>query len=288
MNIQEAKNQIHILDYLSQKGIFPVKKCCNDHWFKGVYREENTPSLKVNASLNRWYDHGTGTGGNIIDLALKLGNLTVKDALADILNTKENSFSFQAQQSDLTVENNTKVSNLIILREQGLQNRALLQYAAERGITENIAKKYCVEVYYKIISSGKYFFSIAFKNDLGGYALRNKYFKNASSPAGVTSIGFDKPKVKVFEGFFDFLSFKMLSNTNDYDAIILNSLAHINQVEESLLNYDSIELYLDNDTSSKNLKSKLRRRYESVVVDKSDGYSDFKDLNEMLISTRGI
>lgn len=39
-------------------------------------RRENTPSFKVNAAKNLWYDHGAGRGGTIIDLAMELEGLS--------------------------------------------------------------------------------------------------------------------------------------------------------------------------------------------------------------------
>ena len=35
-------------------------------------RQEQTPSFKVETTLNCWYDFGLGRGGNIIDLATEM------------------------------------------------------------------------------------------------------------------------------------------------------------------------------------------------------------------------
>ncbi len=66
LSIEEAK-QTDLVDYLSKSGHQPAKVRGNDYWYLSPLREEKTPSFKVNRKLNRWYDHGLGKGGNIID-----------------------------------------------------------------------------------------------------------------------------------------------------------------------------------------------------------------------------
>jgi len=53
----EAK-QIDMVDYLSALGHRPQKVRNSDYWYL---------SPLVNRSLNIWYDHGIGKGGNLID-----------------------------------------------------------------------------------------------------------------------------------------------------------------------------------------------------------------------------
>ncbi len=67
MNISEAK-QIRIVDYLASIGFRPVKVRGMSHWYLAPYRNEKTPSFKVNDYRNEWYDFGTGKGGDIISL----------------------------------------------------------------------------------------------------------------------------------------------------------------------------------------------------------------------------
>ena len=53
----------------------------------------------------------------------------------------------------------------------------------------------------------KYTMAIGFKNDSGGYELRNPYFKGSSSPKDITTFNNGAKEATVFEGFIDFLSF---------------------------------------------------------------------------------
>lgn len=282
MNVQTAKTQIAIIDYLASKGYVPVSHNSVDYWYLSPFRNEKTASFKVNSVLNKWFDHGIGQGGNIIDLALKMGCKSVKGALDDISKIQPDIFSFH-QHENFDRENKPKCSNITIVKHQAVQNLALIEYAVSRGISEQVLKKYCSETYYRTSITGKMYFSISFSNDIGGYALRNKYFKTATSPSGITTINNRKSRLILFEGFFDFLSYKTLNIENDEDYLVLNSISFIDNAEAKFLNYDLIELYLDNDTASTKLKRILISKYRNVI-DKSTTYIDFKDLNEMLVS----
>jgi len=68
----EQANRMDLVDYLENLGHFPKKIKNNDYWYLSPFREEKTPSFKVNRKLNLWYDHGTGTGGRITPETFKL------------------------------------------------------------------------------------------------------------------------------------------------------------------------------------------------------------------------
>ena len=55
MNIEEAK-RIPLEDYLRRMGVAPVKQQGDSIWYCSPFREEKTPSFKVSASRNLWYD----------------------------------------------------------------------------------------------------------------------------------------------------------------------------------------------------------------------------------------
>ncbi len=69
LSIEEAR-QTDMVDYLSKLGYEPAKVRGINYWYLSPLREERTPSFKINRKLNRWYDHGLGKGGNIIDFAI--------------------------------------------------------------------------------------------------------------------------------------------------------------------------------------------------------------------------
>ena len=63
---------------LAKLGHFPTRSTEKEAWFLSPFRSETQASFKVSKKLNRWYDHGAGKGGNVIDLICLLNNGTVK------------------------------------------------------------------------------------------------------------------------------------------------------------------------------------------------------------------
>ena len=68
MNIAQIK-QIDLVDYLRAIGFSPAKESDKSAWYHAPYREDRTPSFKVNKDKKIWYDFGTAQSGDIIDLA---------------------------------------------------------------------------------------------------------------------------------------------------------------------------------------------------------------------------
>ncbi|HEY1872118.1 MAG TPA: CHC2 zinc finger domain-containing protein, partial [Chitinophagaceae bacterium] len=94
LSVKEVKNT-DIVDYLSTLGFKPSKVSRNDYWYISPFRDEKTPSFKVNRNLNRWYDFGDGKGGNLVDFGVQFHQCTV----ADFLRKMKSSFSFQQQSN---------------------------------------------------------------------------------------------------------------------------------------------------------------------------------------------
>ena len=65
----EAMKRYPLEDFLARLGHHPVQRRANAIWYRSPYREEHTPSFKVNPEKNLWFDFGEGKGGNIFALA---------------------------------------------------------------------------------------------------------------------------------------------------------------------------------------------------------------------------
>ncbi len=87
-------NQIDLVDYLQKSGHQPTKIRNNDYWYLSPFREENTPSFKVNRKLNIWYDHGIGKGGNFVDFGIQFYNCSISEFLQKLEGKSELDFSF--------------------------------------------------------------------------------------------------------------------------------------------------------------------------------------------------
>ncbi|ASV29295.1 toprim domain-containing protein [Maribacter cobaltidurans] len=263
---------------LAKLGHFPTKENDKEAWFLSPFRLETQASFKVSKTLNRWYDHGEGTGGNVIDLVCKISQCTVKEALR-IIGEDKSSFLFQ-QRPSFKVEQQDKI---FVKEVKELTHYALRGYLSSRSISTATAKKYISEVHYSF--KNKNYFAIGFKNDSGGWELRNKYYKNCSSPKDITHIKKGNGKLIVTEGVFDLLS--LLSYNEileaEYDFSVLNSTAFVSKAMEIMKGYLQIDLYLDNDTNGKRTTERLMA-HSNNCLDKSMLYQGFKDMNEWLIS----
>ncbi len=264
---------------LAKLGHFPTTTNDKEAWFLSPFRSETQASFKVSKRLNRWYDHGEGTGGNIIDLVCKMRQCTVKEALR-IIGEDKNSFLFQ-QRPNFKVEQQDEIS---VKEVKELTHYALRRYLSSRSISTATAKKYISEVHYGF--KNKNYFAIGFKNDSGGWELRNKYYKNCSSPKDITHIKKGNGKLIVTEGVFDLLS--LLSYNEileaEYDFLVLNSTAFVSKAMEIMKGYLQIDLYLDNDSNGRRTTQKLMA-HSNNCLDKSMLYEGFKDMNEWLVKS---
>ncbi|MEO7314930.1 MAG: toprim domain-containing protein [Ginsengibacter sp.] len=278
LSIGEVK-EIDMVNYLSRLGFEPAKIRSVDYWYLSPLRNENTPSFKINRKLNRWYDHGIGKGGNLIDFAILFNDCTVGEFLQKV---NDESFIFRSiPDSFIQYKPEPKIS---ILKEEPICSFALLRYLKERRISIDIAAKFCREVRYGL--NQKEYYGIGFKNDGGGYEIRTPYFKTSSSPKGITTIQNNAQQVIVFEGFFDFLSFMSLhkdQDPTDIDFVILNSVSFFEKARLFMEKHLSVRLYLDRDETG-NKFSKYALSISSKYTDESRLYKHHKDLNNWLIN----
>ena len=83
MQLHDIK-QISIVDYLARSGYKPKLTKGVNYWYYSPLRSELTPSFKVNAERNQWYDFGTGDHGDIIDLVCALQHCSTAEAMRSL------------------------------------------------------------------------------------------------------------------------------------------------------------------------------------------------------------
>ena len=261
---------------LAKLGHFPARSTEKEAWFLSPFRSESQASFKVSKKLNRWYDHGAGKGGNVIDLICQITNATVKEALK-LISEDESCFFFQ-QQHTLKKEEEERFS-LKIREIKELSHRALQGYLRSRNIAIATARKLVKEIHYEY--NDNVYFAIGLRNASGGWELRNKYYKSSTSPKDSSHIKNGKEKLIVTEGMFDMLSiletYKGLEK--HYDFLVLNSTAFLERALDIIDGYDQIELYLDNDANGQRTTQDLLA-FSSKCTDKAALYSGYKDVNQ--------
>jgi len=276
LNCEKARN-ISIVKTLENLGHFSKKESEKEAWFLSPFRSETQASFKVDLKINRWYDHGENKGGNVIDLIMSLKNYSVPEALS-FLSDDITSFSFHQQPKILETESTQEFE---IIEIKNIEHQALIDYVESRSIPKEIAKVYCVEIYY--MRNCKKYFSLGFINDNQGYELRNKYFKGCIGNKSITTIKNGGNEVVVFEGFMDFMTYKSIYNTKHLkeDYIICNSTALVQKIVPKLDKYKAVYVCFDNDESGRKATQYLRENHKTII-DCSMAYSGYKDLNEYL------
>lgn len=273
--------EFDMVDYLFELGFEPVNIRNVDHWYLSPFRNERTASFKVNRQLNCWYDHGIGLGGNLVDFAVTFYQCSVRE----VVRIFSDYLSFH-QPTTHTALNISTVSrrNIEIFSSGALTSPSLIRYIASRCVPEEIAAKYCQQVYYKVRE--RQYFALGLKNNSGGYELRNSFAKVASSPKDITTIQNGASVVSVFEGMFDFLSYKTIAanaSETQEDYVILNSISFFGRSRDLLDRYEQVNLYLDRDAAGFKC-SMAAREISEKYKDGSLVYQGFKDLNEWLVS----
>lgn len=271
--------ELDMVAYLSTLGIEPIKSKGNNYWYLSPLRNEKTASFKINRKLNRWYDFGMGSGGNLIDFAILFHGCTVGEFIKSL-------------QGNLLLKGHTPLNSPVATQSDAIHIRqikplvhpALLHYLFSRCIPVPIAKKHCREIHFEM--NGKNCFAIGFLNDAGGYELRNVFFKGSSSPKAITHLKNGAETLAVFEGFMDYLSYLTMpefKSSQAMDFLILNGVAFFKKSLPLMNSYNRVMLYLDNDTAGQNC-SRMARLQRERFTDESSLYKNENDLNDFLVN----
>ncbi|KQT20286.1 hypothetical protein ASG31_17835 [Chryseobacterium sp. Leaf404] len=265
-------------EVLLSLGHLPTKQNEKEAWYLNPFANESQASFKINKSLNYWYLFSEGIGGTNTDFIKKYLNASVNEVLAWV--EKQSFSSFQQQSiSNQKAENLSKQYEIIEIKK--VQHPALLEYLRERKVGNQT--QFLDEIHYRM--KDKNYFGIGFKNDSGGYEIRNKYSKICLGKKDISTIKNRSESLRIFEGFFDFISFKNVEKfleKEPVDYLVLNSVSMISKIKNSIENYENIELYFDNDEAGNRAVEMIKNENKNAE-DCRVLYSDFKDLNDWMI-----
>ena len=272
--------QISIRYYLAERSLYPTKDNPRYGLYLSPLREEHTPSFKVDYEQNLWYDFGLGEGGSIIDLVMCMELCDAGEAIQRL----ERHIDGMSVSTFLRKNPVPKRSSSIIVEKvRLLENSALLDYLAERGIDLDTARVHCLEVDYRV--ADKSYFAVGFRNDTGGWELRSPQFKGSSAPKSITTFDRHGDTALLFEGFFDLLSYLTLQHkpTPAVDTAVLNSVVNLPRALPFLARHATIHTFLDNDEAGRLTLERLRSALPgATVIDRAESYRTHKDLNESL------
>lgn len=292
MNIDHA-NGIPLPEILARLDLHPKRLSGNKALYSSPLRKEKTPSFWVYLNTNSWYDYGAGIGGDVVNFVCQFlkstrEDHTATDALRWIRNMSGQEILVPPVGFDKSQD---QTSPLTIRSVASIRHIALIRYLESRNISLEIAKAHLKEVVIDNIITGKSFFALGFKNEDGGYELRNPFFKGSTSPKTVTFIrGAVRPakRIHLFEGFMDYLSvvsrlgYSYLSG----DSIILNSVNALPKAYPYIkgYGYQTVYSWLDNDKAGNNavrlLSEFIQTQKEMRYVRMNKMYAPHKDVNE--------
>ena len=274
MNCKQANENISIKEVMESFSLFPSKEHPKTAYYYAINRQERTPSLLVNYVKNIAFDFGTGKQYDVVSIVQELKQCTVSDAL-EYLEKFDFSFQKPSVTEAITAENTNQ-----ILEVKEVIHPALLDYLKSRKLESQ--KSALSEVHYRI--NTKRYFGLGFKNDSGGYEIRSRFSKICLGKKDITSIKNGSDTVRIFEGFTDYLSFRILEKSlekNPSDYLVLNSVSMVAKAENLLKTYKAAELYLDNDKAGDEATKKLNSQFPNAENCRLL-YKNFKDLNEFL------
>lgn len=304
MNCEQANTSIALTDLMEVLGYQVRKKeRGNTEWrYLSPFRKEADPSFYINVKDNCWFDHGEGEGSrSVVDFAIKYLQSNGKTSnVSDALNwlkslgfggiTTKPLFTTQSKGDETSQDDIPR--DLEFIRAKPVTHPAIFQYLNGRGIPDNLIIKYLEEVQYRNLKKNKVYFGFSMKNRGAGYEVRSAsdtpVFKSALIKRDISIIkGIGQRKTaNVFEGMTDFLSLMVFLKTDALsgDSIIMHSLSSMRDTLEYIneMDYDLVNLWLDNDKSGLKMAHKLEVELAEDVLNQSGRYSPYDDLNKAL------
>lgn len=273
----KIKKEFPVLDYfqsLVKSGFLKYEGIHGKEYFFGLI-EQRTGSIAVDDKANVWYDHAAGKGGDIIAAVQEFENKTFFQSV-EILSGSVPVREFVPRQKPEIAQ------KIVVEKVSEISHDALIQYIRGRGIDLQDIASFGKEVHWR--NKGKRYFAVGFPNESGGWVLRSSIFKGNILGGGISIQVLGNVKsIKVFEGWFDFLSYLKLSGATDFKAIILNSTANLSMrlMLDILKEEQKVELYLDNDPTGEGCTCEFIKTAQLLQYCRQTGLTTYWDLESL-------
>lgn len=269
-------NDVDIVEYLASQGYIPETDRNGKARYCSPIREgDSDPSFIVFRRNNTWHDFGTGQGKSLVDLGMILHRCSAVDFVLKFDALVRNPLP-KAKPPKGIVENKVK-----ILDTGPLTDYELTRYVrSTRKIPLDIARRFCGQAHFEI---NKQHLGVAFRNDQGGYELRNGYMKVSSLPKDSTFIDNGSNVLDVLEGCFDFLTdvtMHIWQNLPLPNFLVLNGTGFFNQKIPLMLEHDRVNLLLDHGKGARKFTKIGLSLDKKKFFDESWFFSSNDDLNE--------
>ena len=252
---ERIKRDFPIVDYfqsLVSSGLLKYEGIQGKEYFFG-FLTQRTGSIAVDANANVWYDHSAGRGGDIIEAVQVFEDKSFTESIQRLSDSPPERIIIPKKKS-------VTAPKIVVENVREISHGALVNYIRERGLEPDEISQFAKEVHWK--NKGNIYFAIGFPNESEGWVLRSSIFKGNILGGGISIQVLGQPKrIKIFEGWFDFLSYLKLSGATDFKGIILNSTANLSLrlMLDILKECETVDLYLDNDATGDKCTSNFIR-----------------------------
>ena len=305
MTYDQAKEEVkrYMPDYLRSLGLSDKKPF---HCLNPEHTDKN-PSMSLNPKTNKVHCFSCGATYDLIDLIGMDYNLTdnkekfkkayeLYNIQVDEYQGNSNSSSRKeaaAKKEELPADQEQK-PNYLNYYMSCVNNLSKCSYLKDRGIPEEVAKKYLVGY----DPDFKAFKALIIPTSKSSYVARNidkkaddkNRYRNTGSSLLFNSLALEKSKRPIFitEGEIDALSIISLG----FEALGLGSTTNITRLIEEVKKQRPeavLILALDNDEPGKKAQEKLKTELEGLKIDyyePFDLYGSCKDANERLLNDK--
>lgn len=297
MNFNEIKQSVPISDFLRQIGVEPVRVTGKELFYHAPYRKDSSPSLTVNDCDGVWYDHGSGKGGTILDLAMLVFDTRdiryAANKIHEACHIRTDAVLPVIHQPN-HAEIQPVVRSYQINQVKALgSNPAISDYLEQRGILSEAFRSRAVkEIYYQFEDENgerRRYFGAGWFNESDGVDIRSKYAKICLFKKDVSVLPGSSGRINIFEGMMDLLSaLKERRITLKDQNIVLNSLSMTGKTILSLSGSrpESIRLFLDNGQAGDEHTQKFKDAFPGSRDCRCffEGYSDYNEKIQDLYS----
>lgn len=263
-------------------------------------RPENKPSLHVSPVRNVWYDHGgpCPCGGNNIKLVMLARDCTYAEARRFILSLDPDARHLEEVRSYNRAA--PRESQISIVSSGSIFSRSIKAYLKRRNIPLIVASAFCRELTIKNRRSGNVYPALGFRNTApDGWVINTSTGRKLSTACEITV--FDTsgertlqpscPRVALFEGLFDFLSFATINLLREgtvggrvvlpCDCVVLNSVVNYPKAVGYAGLHEVLLDYLDSDEAGRRTAATLAVDLPGCEMrDMTGSFRGHKDLNE--------
>ena len=304
MDIHTAK-ALSINDLLTALGHQPTKRTLKDSWYVRPYGHESHASFHVSQDGKAWFDFGTGEGGNIIDLAMRLGDRTsVAAALTYLEEVTSHRGSNPPQARPIRPPRQALPDSYTIKAVGAFSHSEGEAYLQARGIDVDTVRPYLHDVSFTRTQAPYkgLLYGFGLPNLSHGFEIRTKlettrWLKSSLGQKDITVFQSSREKAPwlSFEGLPDFCTFLSVDKPpiNAYHYLVLNGTGLTSRALEYLATQPRGSLIICSQAGGAGQQSKqalveFAAQAGWACGDMDHRWQGFRDYNEKHMSALGL